>query len=125
MPVMTDTVALGLPDAVNAPSVKFNTWARVAIVAAFVCAPVGLFCGASAFRQIRERHERGMGMAVSAMVVGGLGTLIAMFMFVAATGVFSSAPQCAYSHLAPAPSGQHWVCRGDSAHTVANKVAAQ
>jgi hypothetical protein len=122
---MTDVEAPELPEAINASRAKTNTWAKVAIVTAFVCAPVGLFFGANALGQIRERHERGKGVAVSAMVIGGLGTLIAMFAFVAATGVFSSPPQCAYSHLPPAPSGQHWVCRGDLAHTVANERTAQ
>jgi|GEM_PF-5173430 len=71
----------------------------------FVFAPVALFCGATALAQIRDSHERGRRRAIVATVVGGIGTLVAMFTFVAATGVFSSPPQCAYIHLPPAPSG--------------------
>lgn len=122
---MTDVSTLE-PAAAPAPEgVKVNTWAKVAIVSAIICAPVGLICGASALGKIREGHERGKGMAIVAMALGGLGTLVAIFVFVAATGVFSSPPQCAYPHLPAAPSGQHWVCKGVMAHTVTDGPAAQ
>ncbi|SFP85196.1 protein of unknown function [Geodermatophilus dictyosporus] len=54
-----------------------NTMAILALVLAFVAAPVGLVLGVLARRQIRRTGEEGDGLALAGIVVGGIGTALA------------------------------------------------
>jgi hypothetical protein len=58
-----------------------NTLAILALVMAFVFSPVGLVLGIVARRQIRETGEQGDGLALAGIIVGGLGTALAVFGF--------------------------------------------
>src|SRR5690348_1537697 len=51
-----------------------NTMAILALVFAFVFAPVGLGLGIAARRQIARTGEEGSGLALAGMIVGGLFT---------------------------------------------------
>jgi Domain of unknown function (DUF4190) len=51
-----------------------NTMAILALVFAFVFAPVGLGLGIAARRQIARTGEEGAGLALAGMIVGGLFT---------------------------------------------------
>lgn len=53
-----------------------NTLAILALVMAFVFAPVGLVLGIVARRQIRETHEEGNGLALAGIIIGGIGTAL-------------------------------------------------
>jgi hypothetical protein len=70
-----------------------NTMAILALVMAFVFAPVGLILGIVARRQIRQTGEQGDGLALAGIIVGGLFTaffvLMFLFMFVAFAGAAS------------------------------------
>jgi hypothetical protein len=55
-----------------------NTLAILALVFAFVAAPVGLVLGILARRQIRETGEEGDGLALAGIVVGGIATGLAV-----------------------------------------------
>jgi hypothetical protein len=52
-----------------------NTLAIIALVLAFLIAPVGLILGIVALSQIRKRGEGGTGLAVAGVVIGAIGTL--------------------------------------------------
>ena len=57
-----------------------NTMAILALVMAFVFAPVGLVLGIIARKQIRQTGEEGDGLALAGIIVGGLATaLFALF----------------------------------------------
>ena len=70
-----------------------NTLAILALVMAFVFSPVGLVLGVVARRQIRETHEQGDGLALAGIIVGGIGTALAvlgfLFFFLALASVSS------------------------------------
>src|SRR3712207_3602812 len=70
-----------------------NTLAILALVMAFVFSPVGLVLGIVARRQIRETGEQGDGLALAGIIVGGLGTALAvlafLFFFIALASVGS------------------------------------
>jgi hypothetical protein len=70
-----------------------NTLAILALVMAFVFSPVGLVLGLVARRQIRETHEQGDGLALAGIIVGGIGTALAVlgvvFFFIALASVGS------------------------------------
>jgi Domain of unknown function (DUF4190) len=51
-----------------------NAMAIAALVCALVCAPVGLGLGIAARRQIKRTHEEGDGLALAAVIVGGIVT---------------------------------------------------
>ena len=51
-----------------------NVMAIAALVCALVCAPVGIGLGIAARRQIRRTHEEGDGLALAAVIVGGIVT---------------------------------------------------
>ncbi|MBM7807635.1 hypothetical protein JOD57_003472 [Geodermatophilus bullaregiensis] len=55
-----------------------NTLAVLALVLAFVLAPAGLVLGVVARRQIRETGEQGDGLALAGIVVGAIGTALAV-----------------------------------------------
>ena len=70
-----------------------NTTAVLALVLAFVLAPAGLVLGIVARRQIRETGEGGDGLALTGIVVGGIGTALAVLgflLFVLALATVSS-----------------------------------
>ena len=58
-----------------------NTLAILALVMAFVFSPVGLVLGVVARRQIRETQEQGDGLALVGIIVGGIGTALAVLGF--------------------------------------------
>jgi hypothetical protein len=53
-----------------------NQLAVVALVLAFLCAPAGLVVGVLARRQIRQTGEDGEGLALAAVIVGGIATTL-------------------------------------------------
>ena len=70
-----------------------NTTAVLALVLAFVLAPAGLVLGIVARRQIRETGEGGDGLALAGIVVGGIGTalaVLALLLFVLALATMTS-----------------------------------
>ena len=72
-----------------------NTMAIMALVLAFVFAPVGLVLGVVARRQIRETGEEGDGLALAAIVIGSVATalfVLGLVVFVAAVASISSGP---------------------------------
>jgi hypothetical protein len=64
-----------------------NVMAIAALVCALVCAPVGLGLGIAARRQIKRTHEEGDGLALAAIIVGGIVTgLFALMLAVLVIG---------------------------------------
>ena len=63
-----------------APPRRTNTLAIVALVAAFVMAPAGIVLGIVAKKQIRETGEDGDGLALAAIIVGAIGTVMFVLM---------------------------------------------
>jgi Domain of unknown function (DUF4190) len=59
-----------------------NTMAILALVFAFVFAPVGLGLGVAARRQIRQTGEEGDGLALAGIIVGGIFTALFVLMIV-------------------------------------------
>lgn len=57
---------------------RTNVLAVLALILAFVVAPVGLILGIVALSQIRKRGESGTGLAVAGVVIGAIGTLFAI-----------------------------------------------
>jgi hypothetical protein len=53
-----------------------NTMAILALVMAFVFAPVGLVLGIVARKQIRQTGEQGEGLALAGIIIGGIFTAI-------------------------------------------------
>jgi hypothetical protein len=68
-----------------------NTMAILALVLAFVFAPAGLILGIVARKQIRQSGEDGDGLALAAVIAGGIFTAIFVLMFVFMIIAFSSA----------------------------------
>jgi Domain of unknown function (DUF4190) len=58
------------------PARGTNTMAIMALVFAFVFAPLGLVFGFIARKQIRETGEEGDGLALAGLIIGGIFTLI-------------------------------------------------
>ena len=59
-----------------------NTMAILALVFAFVFAPLGIVFGVVAKRQIRERGEGGSGLATAGLVLGIVFTVLSVGFFV-------------------------------------------
>ena len=59
-----------------------NTMAILSLVFAFVFAPVGLGLGIAARRQIRRTNEQGDGLALAAIIIGGIATGVFVLMIV-------------------------------------------
>ena len=59
-----------------------NTMAILALVFAFVFAPVGVGLGIAARRQIRQTGEEGDGLALAGIIVGGIFTALFVLMIV-------------------------------------------
>lgn len=55
-----------------------NTLAILSLVMAFVFSPVGLVLGVVARRQIRQTGEQGDGLALAGIIIGGIGTALAV-----------------------------------------------
>ena len=83
----------GLPPGYGYPR-PTNTLAILALVMAFVFSPVGLVLGIVARRQIRQTHEQGDGLALAGIIIGGIGTALAvlgfLFFFLALAAAGSS-----------------------------------
>ncbi len=67
-----------------------NTMAILALVMAFVFAPVGLVLGIIARKQIRETGEEGDGLALAGIIIGGIATAFFVFALVAWVIAFAS-----------------------------------
>ena len=65
-----------------APVRPTNTMAIIALVMAFVFAPVGLVLGFIARRQIRETGEEGDGLALAGIIIGGIFTALYVLLLV-------------------------------------------
>ncbi|MCZ2824175.1 MULTISPECIES: DUF4190 domain-containing protein [unclassified Modestobacter] len=74
-----------------------NQLAIVALVAAFVFAPVGLVLGLLARGQIRRSGEQGDGLALAAAIVGGLGTTLMATGLLAWIGLLASISDGAFA----------------------------
>ncbi|MGY1764128.1 DUF4190 domain-containing protein [Geodermatophilus sp. SYSU D00779] len=59
-----------------------NTLAILSLVMAFVFSPVGLVLGIVARRQMRQTGEQGEGLALAGIIIGGIGTALAVLAFV-------------------------------------------
>ncbi len=68
-----------------------NTMAILALVMAFVFAPVGLVLGIIARKQIRRTGEDGDGLALAGIIVGGIFTALFVFMLAGLIAAFSAA----------------------------------
>ncbi|GAA4167323.1 DUF4190 domain-containing protein [Gryllotalpicola koreensis] len=53
------------------PSPRINTLAIISIITAVVFAPLGIALGIAALLQTKKRGERGRGLAIAAIVIGG------------------------------------------------------
>ena len=71
----------GLPPGYGYPR-PTNTLAILSLVMAFVVSPVGLVLGIVARRQIRQTGEQGDGLALAGIIIGGIGTVLAVLAFV-------------------------------------------
>ncbi|MCZ2819338.1 DUF4190 domain-containing protein [Modestobacter sp. VKM Ac-2977] len=74
-----------------------NQLAIVALFTAFVFAPVGLVLGLVAGRQVRRTGERGGGLAVVAVIVGGIVTTFMVIGLVAYIWVLASISDGAFA----------------------------
>lgn len=74
-----------------------NQLAIVALVAAFVLAPVGLVLGLLARGQIRRSGEQGDGLALAAVIVGGIGTTLMVTGLLAWIGLLASISDGAFA----------------------------
>ena len=63
------------------PDPPINTLAVASLVVIFVFWPAGLVCGMVARKQIRERDERGAGLALAGMIVNAVLTVFAVLVF--------------------------------------------
>jgi hypothetical protein len=67
---------LGTPAPVPAASAKINTLAIVSIISAFFLHLAGIITGIIALVQIKKTGQRGRGLAITGIIVGGLGLLV-------------------------------------------------
>jgi hypothetical protein len=67
-----------------------NTMAILALVFAFIFAPVAIVLGALARKQIRRTGEQGMGLATAGMVCGIVFTVLSVIWIVAVVTIFAS-----------------------------------
>jgi hypothetical protein len=85
-----------------------NTMAILSLVMAFVFAPAGLVLGFVARRQIRQTGEEGDGLALAAIIVGGIFTalfvLALVFFLIALASVGSAVSQLPDYVPTPTPS---------------------
>jgi hypothetical protein len=67
-----------------------NTMAILALVFAFIFAPVAIVLGALARKQIRRTGEQGMGLATAGMVCGIVFTALSVIWIIAVVTIFAS-----------------------------------
>jgi hypothetical protein len=60
--------------------------AIIAFVSAFLCGPAGLVMGFLARQQVKERNEGGEGLALAAIIIGGVYLLGAILYVCAVAG---------------------------------------
>ncbi|MDK8173604.1 DUF4190 domain-containing protein [Curtobacterium citreum] len=75
---------------------RTNTLAIIALVAAFVAPIVGFVLGFVAMSQTRKRGEGGRGLALAAVIVGGVITLLYVVLVIGLVAVAASAPTVEY-----------------------------
>lgn len=85
-----------------------NTMAIVALVLAFVFAPLGVIFGIIARRQIRQTGEEGDGLALAGLIIGGIFTalyvLAILFFIIALVAVGTTASEISSYVPSPTPS---------------------
>lgn len=67
-----------LTKALNAPSYgeRTNAWAIVGFITSLFFGPLGIVFSLIALKQIRERDEKGYGLAIAGLVLGVIGTIL-------------------------------------------------
>ncbi|MFL0389314.1 DUF4190 domain-containing protein [Curtobacterium sp. 179-B 9B NHS] len=75
---------------------RTNTLAIIALVAAFVAPIVGFVLGFVAMSQAKKRDEGGRGLALAAVIVGGVITVFYAVLFIALVAVAMSEPSVTY-----------------------------
>jgi hypothetical protein len=73
------------------PAAPTNTMAILALVLAFVFAPLGVVFGIIARKQIRETGEQGDGLALAGMIIGGVFTALIVIWLIFVIFVFTAA----------------------------------
>lgn len=81
---------LGYPPAGYTPPAPTNGLAIAALVSSLVFAPVGIVLGLVALKQISRTRESGRGMAIAGVVIGGVGTALAIGWLVLSLVFFNS-----------------------------------
>jgi peptidyl-prolyl cis-trans isomerase B (cyclophilin B) len=71
-----------MTEAAPAAGPKTNVLAIIAIIAAFVFAPVGIVLGFIALNQIKTSHEAGRGLALAGVILGFVFTLLWLIILV-------------------------------------------
>lgn len=59
-----------IPPSAGSAFTDVNTYALVSVIAALLCAPVGIVFGILALRQIKQTGERGRALALAGLWVG-------------------------------------------------------
>lgn len=81
-----------IPSSAGSAFTDVNTYALVSVIAALLCAPVGIVFGILALRQIKQTGERGralalaglwvgVGITTTALIIVGLSALIVVWAF--------------------------------------------
>lgn len=74
------------------PAPRTNTLAIVSLVLAFVAPLIGFILGFIALSQVKSRGENGRGLALGAVIVGGIITLLYVILIIALAVAGSSTP---------------------------------
>ncbi|MFJ4076204.1 MULTISPECIES: DUF4190 domain-containing protein [unclassified Curtobacterium] len=77
---------------------RTNTLAIISLVAAFVAPLIGFILGLVAMSQARRRSEGGRGLALAAVIVGGVVTLLYIGLFVTIAVLAANTPDPTYSY---------------------------
>jgi len=85
------------PTAPAAPQ-RTNTLAIVSLVLAFVAPLIGLVLGFVALSQVKRNGEGGRGLALAAVIIGGVITLFYVVLVIAMIAVAASAPSTSYGY---------------------------
>ncbi|MEK6983983.1 MAG: DUF4190 domain-containing protein [Nanoarchaeota archaeon] len=74
----------------QSPQQETNVMAIVALVSAFVIAPVGLILGIVSLVQIKNNpNQKGKGLAIAAIIISSIGILLFVFMLIGFFAYFS------------------------------------
>ncbi len=108
------------PPTVHPYSPRTNTLSIIAFIGSFLLSFTGIILGAISLGQIKRTRESGRGLAIAAIIIGSVGTAIALlwalFMFVL-IGTAGSAPTLYATPDEPEPRGSsHAYTYGDDAH---------